>query len=153
MDQAKNQAKMLLVHLASAIISDVLLMLTAVTSLVYLYQEHALKYRKQIVALPSIQAIDLLALRLLIAAFILMTMGILAGSWMAYEQWGENWYLDPRQLWSMLNWALFAFVLLARFWVGWRGRLAVLTTLFGTTLVLIGFFVLHCFSWSRHAEF
>ncbi len=127
-------------------------MLTAVTSLLYLYQDHTLKYRKQVVALPSIQAMDLWSLRLLIAAFVLMTFGILAGSRLAFEQWGDGWYLDLRQLWSIANWALFAFVLLARFLVGWRGRLAVLTTLGGVTLVLLGFFVLHYFSWSRHAE-
>ncbi|MBL4818623.1 MAG: cytochrome c biogenesis protein CcsA [Deltaproteobacteria bacterium] len=141
---------MLFVHLVTAIVSDVLLMLTALTSILYLLQEHALKASKQVIALPSIQSIDLFGLRLLVTAFILMTIGIGAGSWMAYEQWGIYWYLDPRQLWSMANWALFAFVLLARFWVGWRGRRAVMTTLVGVTLVLVGFFVMHYLSWSQH---
>lgn len=141
---------MLIVHLFSAIASDVLLMLTAITSLLYLRQDYCLKNKKQIIALPSIQSIDLLGLRLLISAFILMTLGICAGSVLAYRQWGSHWYLDPRQIWSMVNWVVFACVLWARFWVGWRGRLAVCVTLAGVTLVMIGFFALHSFNWSQH---
>jgi ABC-type uncharacterized transport system permease subunit len=140
----------LLVHLFSAIASDILLMLTAVTSLLYLRQDYFLKHRKRIISLPSIQSIDTLSLRLLISAFVLMTFGILAGSVLAYQEWGGRWYLDPRQIWSMVNWVVFAFVLLARFWVGWRGRSAVLITLTGVTLVMIGFFALHYFNWSQH---
>lgn len=140
----------LLTHLFAAIASDILLMLTAVTSMLYLRQDDSLKNKKQIIALPSIQAIDTLGLRLLVSAFILMTIGIVAGSYLAYSEWGPAWYLDPRQLWSMANWVVFAVVLLARFWVGWRGRRAVLITLTGVTLMLVGFLTLHCFNWSQH---
>lgn len=145
--------RVLLIHLFSAIASDILLMLTAVTSMLYLRQDDSLKNKKQIIALPSIQAIDTLGLRLLISAFIFMTIGIVAGSYLAYSEWGLTWYLDPRQLWSMANWVVFAFVLLARFWVGWRGRLAVLITLTGVTLMLVGFLTLHYFNWSQHHGF
>ncbi len=120
--------------------------------MLYLFQEHTLKSKKQVISLPSIQAIDALGLALLINAFIFMTIGIVAGSWMAFQEWGTYWYLDPRQLWSLGTWGLFAFVLMARAWVGWRGRLAVLTTLTGVSLVLIGFFVIHYLSWSQHAR-
>lgn len=125
-------------------------MLTAVASLLYLRQDYCLKHRKRVISLPSIQAIDTLGLRLLIGAFILMTLGIIAGSLLAYAQWGSRWYLDARQIWSLVNWVVFAFVLLARFWVGWRGRSAVIITLTGVTLVMVGFFALHYFNWSRH---
>ena len=144
---------MLLFHLISAIASDMLLMLTAMISILYLWQDYCLKYRKKLVALPSIQALDTLGLYLLITAFVLMTFGICAGSYLAYNQWGKYWYLDPRQLWSLANWTVFGFLLLARFLVGWRGRRAVQITLFGVTWVLAGFFLLHYFSWSRHAGF
>ncbi len=145
--------QVLFVHLASSILSDALLLMTAAASMVYLFQEHALKTKKQIISLPSIQSIDTIGLALLINAFAFMSIGIVAGSWMAFQEWGEKWYLDPRQIWSMANWTLFAFVLIARAWVGWRGRRAVLTTLSGVTLVLIGFFVIHYLSWSQHAQF
>lgn len=125
-------------------------MLTAVTSLLYLRQDYCLKYKKKIIALPSIQSIDAFGLRLLISAFVFMTIGIIAGSFLAYNQWGSRWYLDPRQIWSMLNWCVFAVVLMARFLVGWRGRLAVIITLIGVTLMLIGFLTLHYFNWSQH---
>jgi ABC-type transport system involved in cytochrome c biogenesis permease subunit len=142
----------LFVHLASSILSDLLLLFTAAASMLYLFQEHTLKAKKQVISLPSIQAIDTLGLALLINAFIFMTIGIIAGSYMAYEQWGRYWYLDPRQLWSLSTWCLFAFLLIARAWVGWRGRRAVLTTLAGVSLVLAGFFVTHYLSWSHHAR-
>lgn len=141
---------MLLIHLLSALISDVLLIFTAGASLLYLRQDYLLKYRKRIVSLPSIQRIDGVGLGLLISAFSFMTVGIIAGSYLAYRDWGAYWYFDPRQVWSLLNWVLFAFVLMARFLVGWRGRLAVIITLSGVTLMLIGFLTLHYFSWSQH---
>lgn len=147
---SKSLCDVLIIHLFTAIASDVLLLLTAMTSALYLRQDYFLKHRKKIISLPSIQSIDNLGLKLLISAFIFMTVGILAGSVLAYEQWGSHWYLDPRQIWSMVNWAVFAVVLMARFWVGWRGRTAVLITLSGVTLMLLGFWALHYFDWSQH---
>lgn len=128
-------------------------MLSAVASVLYLRQDYCLKNRKKIISLPSIQAIDAFGLRLLISAFILMSIGIVAGSFLAYAQWGSYWYVDPRQIWSLTNWGVFAAVLIARFRVGWRGRSAVIITLIGVTIMLVGFLALHYFTWSRHYAF
>ena len=74
----------------------------------------------------------------------------MAGSIMAYQEWGPHWYLDPRQIWSTVTWLLFAVVLIARATVGWRGRKAALVTLVGTSLVVIGLLVLNYGIWTRH---
>ena len=144
---------MLFLHLFSSLASDILLLATATASLFYLRQNYCLKTQKKIISLPSIQALDNWILRLLISAFALMSLGIVAGSILAYQQWGRYWYLDPRQIWSVVNWFVFAVVLLTRFLVGWRGPRAVWVTLSGVTLMMLGFLMLHYFSWSQHHGF
>lgn len=38
--------------------------------------------------------------------------------------WGRAWGWDPKEVWSLVTWALFAGYLLARGARGWRGRRA-----------------------------
>lgn len=144
---------LLWVHLGFALAADVLLVLTAIISLAYLIQDHLLKNKKlnlDWLHLPSIQVLDEIGLKLLTLSFLMMTIGIIAGSLLAQQHWGPGWYLDIRQIWSTATWLLFAVVLLARFTVGWRGRRAALVTLVGVTFVITGLFILNYVSWTKH---
>lgn len=144
---------LLWVHLGFALASDVLLVLTAIISLAYLIQDHLLKTKKlnlDWLHLPSIQVLDEIGLKILTLSFLMMTIGIVAGSLLAQQYWGPGWYLDIRQIWSTTTWLLFAVVLLARLTVGWRGRRAALVTLVGVTFVLTGLFILNYVSWTKH---
>lgn len=90
---------------------------------------------------------------MLAASFVLMSLGIVAGSVLAHLSWGPYWYLDPRQVWSMLIWLLFAAVLLLRYWVGFRGRKAAMVTLVGVTLMLIGVLGVDYSAATKHPNF
>lgn len=140
-------------HLACAIGADLFMLLAGLMALLYLCQDWRLR-RKKINrisgSLPSIRTLDDLGIRLLSAAFILMTVGMVAGSIMAREIWGSHWYLDARQVWSVMIWMLFAVILIARFLAGWRGRRASIISVTGVILMLFGHLGLASLTQTKH---
>jgi ABC-type transport system involved in cytochrome c biogenesis permease subunit len=146
---------LLTLHLATSLVSDVLLMVAAVLSMAYLMQDYLLRHKKignARLKLPSIHVLDDIGLKVLTTAFVLMVVGIVAGSFLAMNHWGPRWYLDARQLWSVATCLLFAAVLIARLTVGWRGRKAAWVTLIGTTLVITGLLGLNYVTWTKHKD-
>ena len=69
---------------------------------------------------------------------------------MAREAWGPLWYLDARQVWSVLVWILFAAILIARFLAGWRGRMASIISLTGVVFMLVGHVGLGAMTQTKH---
>lgn len=131
------------IHLGSAIFSDVFLTLAALIAIIYLVQDRMLRAKKQgpnVGALPPIMLLDKLSTALLACGFVLMSIGIAAGVFLAKEHWGPHWYRDPRQIWSLLTWFVFAGILYARISVGWRGRRAAWLTLVAACFALGGLF-------------
>lgn len=140
-------------HLACALGADVLMLGSAFVAVLYLLQDRRLRVKKpgrRLFALPSIYTLDDMGIRLLTAAFALMTVGMVAGSILARELWGNNWYLDARQVLSVLVWFLFASVLIARFLAGWRGRRASIISVCGVIFMLIGHLSLSAVTRTRH---
>ena len=56
--------------------------------------------------------------------FPLLTLGILAGSIWARTVWGSHWQWDPKQIWTIMAWFLYASLLHQRLAIGWRGHKA-----------------------------
>ena len=57
----------------------------------------------------------------------LITIGTFLGAVWANESWGRYWGWDPKEIWSLITWLIYAIMLHARFVRGWRGkRMAVL---------------------------
>ena len=121
--------------------------LAAVAGVMFLTQEHNLKFNKLRAVLslfPSIQRLELVTGRLVLAAFILLTIGLVVGGGLPRPH-GTHFYDDPKVLWSGLLWALYLGLLLSRwrfaqsgrrFAVGVIGAFAFLVlTFWGTTLL------------------
>lgn len=141
------------VHLCCSIGADLLLLISGVLALLYLWQDWRLKTKKLgylFFGLPAIHTLDDWVIRLLTTAFILMTAGTVSGSVMASQLWGKYWYLDARQVWSILVWVLFASILISRFLAGWRGRKASLISVVGIVFMLIGHVSLGAFTQTKH---
>lgn len=144
---------LLAIHLTFAIFGDALITLLGVGSLLYLYEDKKLRrkeFSRSLFQLPSLETLDKLSLKLLILAFIATTIGMLTGMKLAWDHWGDFWYLDPRQIVSWITWAIFASILLSRYLSGWRGRKAAWIATIGVILTMIGTVGFHVLDYSKH---
>ncbi len=71
--------------------------------------------------------------------FPLLTLGIITGSIWAEYAWGSYWSWDPKEVWSLVTWLLYAALLHGRMTVGWRGRKAAILAIVGFCAVLFTF--------------
>jgi len=67
-------------------------------------------------------------------SFVMLTLGLLAGSVWAKSAWGDFWVWDPKENWSLVTWLIYAAYLHLRKVRGWRGEK-------GAWLVIAGFAV------------
>jgi cytochrome c-type biogenesis protein CcsB len=110
--------------------------------IMYLLMERELK-RKKLGAifkrLPSLNVLDDINYRCLTIGFPLLTLGIITGSIWASLAWGSYWTWDPKEVWSLITWLLYAALLHGRMTVGWRGRKAAILAIVGFCAVLFTF--------------
>ncbi len=116
------------VHVALLLIGYAALFLSFVASLLYLLQARQLKSKRQVsgwaAKMPALQVIDDLGYKALLAGFPFMTIGLIAGSILAHEQYGPMYFFDPKVLLSLLMWGVYVVLLYTRWNSGWRGRKA-----------------------------
>ncbi len=109
----------------------------------YLVQEHYVKSKRLgglFERLPSLQALDEMNYRLITFGFPLFTLAIITGTLWAETAWGRYWNWDPREVWSLITWFIYAIVLHARLVAGWRGKRAAILSIVGFLTILIAFF-------------
>lgn len=89
---------------------------------------------------PDPSVIDELNHQMVAFGFIMFTLGILTGSVWAHSAWGSYWSWDPKEVWSLITWLVFAAVLHARFTRGWRGKRIAVMCIIGFFCVLFTYF-------------
>jgi ABC-type uncharacterized transport system permease subunit len=85
--------------------------------------------------------LERLTFRFVFAGFVLLTATLLAGWWFGDVLYGPDkaWRWDHKTIFSVLAWATFAGLLLARRQLGWRGRKAARVLYIGTGLLLLAY--------------
>lgn len=119
-------------HVMFSLTGEALFALASCAGLMYLIQDSQLKRKKEgslIRLLPSLRDLDRINSICLSCGFPLLTLGILTGSLWARIVWGSHWQWDPQQIWTLMAWGLYGFLLHQRLVVGWRGRKAALWSL------------------------
>jgi cytochrome c-type biogenesis protein CcsB len=109
----------------------------------YLVQEHYVKTKRLgglFGRLPSLQTLDEMNYRLITFGFPLFTLAIITGALWAESAWGRYWNWDPREVWSLITWFIYAIILHARLVAGWRGKRAAILSIIGFMTILIAFF-------------
>lgn len=118
--------------------------LAAVAAAMFLAQQHDLKAHKlraMLSFLPSIQRLEIIANRLTIVGFGLLTIGLVAGAWLPRKE-GDAYFSDPKVLWAALLWLVYLEALVAhkffgrparRFAIGIIAAFAFLLLTFGIT--------------------
>jgi cytochrome c-type biogenesis protein CcsB len=69
-------------------------------------------------------------------AFVMLTLGLLAGSVWAKSAWGDFWVWDPKENWSLVTWLIYGAYLHLRRVKGWRGEKAAWLVVAGFAVVM-----------------
>lgn len=115
-----------------------------VISVMYLMVDNHLKRKKLssfIAKLPSLDILDLYNHKLVSIGFFLLTISILLGAMWAHNVWGALWRWEPKEIWSVVTWIIYAAYLHTRLASGWQGRRVALLNSFGFATVLFNYVV------------
>jgi len=99
--------------------------LSSAAGLMYLTQEHDLKFHKLRAVfsrMPPIERLEMVIGRLLCAGFILLTSGLAIGAYYLKQTQGVFYKGDAKILWSMLVWVMYLALLLMRWRFAQTGR-------------------------------
>ena len=125
-------------HIALSALGVAAFGLAAAVSIIYLFQEAALK-RKRVSSLsrrtPSLTALDDASRRAILVGFPLFTLAVITGLIWATRIPGEGFRLEHAV--SALTWMIFAGLIAARVSVGLRGRSAALLTISGFVATMV----------------
>ena len=133
------QSYWLWLHVSVTLLGEAFFAVAFVASLLYLAADTEEKKER----------LDALAYRAVAVGFPLFTLGgLIFGMVWAYRAWGRYWAWDPKEVWSLITWFVFALYLHTRIVMGWKGRrsaviaiigfLAALFTYFGVNYLLSG---------------
>lgn len=86
--------------------------------------------------LPSLEMLDILIYQSVMIGFVFLAMGIITGSVWAHYAWGSYWSWDPKEIWSLITWLIYAILIHARYVRGWRGKRMAMLAIIGFASVL-----------------
>lgn len=140
-------------HVVLSIAGEALFALASLAGAMYLIQNRMIK-EKSIGPfsrlLPSLNELDNINHVCLLWGFPLLTLGVLAGSIWARTVWGSHWQWDPKQIWTLAAWLLYAVLLHQRLALGWKGRRVALFSLAAFLILLAGFILEKAFFAAAH---
>ena len=116
--------------------------LSSVAGLMYLSQEHDLKFHKLraiLSSLPPIQRLEVVIERLLLTGFVLLTAGLAVGARWVPLSHGLNYLDDWKVLWSLLVWGLYLVLLLMHWRFAQNGRRFAWGAVGGFVFILLTF--------------
>ncbi len=130
-------------HIAISLLAYGLLAIAASQSILLLFQEHLLRGHHPggiLRALPPLQSVELLMFQLIGIGFLLLTLTLISGIFFSEEVFGQRFRFNHHIVLSIGGWAVFGVLLLGRWKLGWRGRIASSWTLSGFGLLLLAYF-------------
>lgn len=113
-----------------------------ISSILYLIEEKALKRhnpRMPFAVLPSLEDFDRINYRMVLLGFPLLTIGIAAGAVWAKQAKGDFFLRDPKVIWSLLTWAVYAASFHLKLRRGFCGRKLALLCIAGFGFVIFTF--------------
>ncbi len=133
------QSYWLWLHVSVTLLGEAFFAVAFIASIMYLAAKEADKKEKW----------DSISYRCVAVGFPLFTLGgLVFGMVWAYKAWGKYWSWDPKEVWSLITWIVFALYLHTRIVMGWKGKrsafiaiigfLAALFTYFGVNYLLAG---------------
>jgi cytochrome c-type biogenesis protein CcsB len=150
------QSGWVIIHVATLFLANALFALAFGVGIMYLLQERHIK-RKDFgylySRLPSLDRLDHINYICLIFGFPLMTAGLVTGFAYASSIWPSPWSWDPKEIFALITWFIYAILLHERLAVGWRGRKAAWLAILGFSAVLTTFLGVNLFLKGHHTVF
>jgi ABC-type uncharacterized transport system permease subunit len=137
----------LTVHIVLVLLGIAALLLAAIASLVYLFQERELKRKrpqKSYYRLPALGTLDDVISKSMAVGFVLMTLAVIAGSTWGFIELKSAWISQPKIAISFVTWGIYMALVFLRTVAGWRGRKAAILT-----VTVFGFAAM---TWAAHAR-
>ena len=141
------------VHIVLCIAAEALFLMAGSAGLVYLIQNELLKHRRIggiSRVLPSLGDLDRINGLCLVVGFVLLTLGMIVGSFWARIVWGPVWNGDPKQVVTLIIWVVYAFLIHQRVAIGWNGRKAAIGSVAAILLVWFSLMGVSVFLKSTH---
>lgn len=132
----------LMVHIVTIFIGNGVFAVAFLAGIMYLIQERQIKSKHLgplYYRLPSLEVLDALNYNCLILGFPFLTLGMLSGSIFAQYTLGTFWRWDPKEVWSLITWLLYAALLHGRLVSGWRGRRSAMISIIGFLILTFSF--------------
>lgn len=132
----------IVLHIATSVLTYVLLTLAAIASAAVVIHEGALRRKKRfpiLDKLPSAADSERLELRLLLASEVVLGLGIISGMAVQYLLDGAVLSFDHKTLFSFLAFVVIGALLIAHYRIGLRGRQAARVVLVGYLLITLGY--------------
>ena len=152
------QSYWLSIHVTVATLSIGLFTLAFVVQLLYLVQSRRESRRSGedtkrgvLDALPNSTTLDRLAYGIVIIAFPLWTFTLIAGAIWAQKAWGHYWTWDPKEVWTLVIWVMYAAYLHARYTAGWSGKKAAYLALAAYACIIINYGVVNVYFVGQHS--
>lgn len=138
----------LVIHVVAAAIATGAFTVGGMTSALYLIKDRKTASATGYLArVPSKERLDLISYRVHAFAFPVWTFAVLiTGPIWAHQAWSSYWNWDPKEVWALITWVVYAAYLHARATAGWRGRKAAWLALVGVATLLFNFIGINYFS-------
>jgi cytochrome c-type biogenesis protein CcsB len=104
------------VHIGSAVLSYSAFVIAGVSGLRYL-----MAVKKGNAAAHALDQMDYLSYRMIAFGFLFLTVVILSGAIWAEQAWSSFWSWDPKEVWALITWIIYAVYLHLRLRRGRRG--------------------------------
>ncbi len=125
------QSYWLWLHVSVTLLGEAFFAVAFIASILYLLADTEDKKQK----------LDAVSYRAVAVGFPLFTLGgLIFGMVWAYKAWGTYWSWDPKEVWSLITWFVFALYLHTRIVMGWKGKRSALIAIFGFLAALFTYF-------------
>jgi len=101
---------------------------------------YILKRKDDPKSLMTKDKLDSIAYKAISIGFPFLTIGIMSGSIWANMAWGRYWGWDPKEVWSLITWFIYALYLHLRIVSKWKGNPVAYASIIGFVAVLFTFF-------------
>ncbi len=146
----------LIPHVVSIFLGNASFAVAFGLAVIYLIQERQIKGKKPgffYRRLPSLTRLDNMGYVSIAIGFSMLTIGMVTGAIYAQLVWGRYWSWDPKEVWSLITWLIYATLLHERLAVGWQGRRAAIMAIIGFAALLFTFFGVNFLLEGHHESF